>query len=48
MMSLLFNQVAGSLVDQFGYTALFVASGCLHPLGAFILYRSYRHPVATP
>lgn len=38
--SILFNQLAGSLVDQFGYTALFVGGACLHPLAAWILWRT--------
>lgn len=38
--SILFNQLAGSLVDQFGYTALFVLGACLHPLAAWILWRT--------
>ena len=47
VMSMLFNYAAGPLVDRFGYTALFVACGCLHPLGAWILYRSYRRAPAS-
>ncbi len=38
--SILFNQLAGSLVDQFGYAALFVGGACLHPLAAWILWRT--------
>jgi ACS family hexuronate transporter-like MFS transporter len=44
--SILFNQLAGSLVDQFGYTALFVGGACLHPLAALVLWRTGRS--ATP
>lgn len=40
--SILFNQLAGSLVDQFGYTALFVGGACLHPLAALVLWRTSR------
>ena len=47
VMSMLFNYAAGPLVDRFGYTALFVTCGCLHPLGALILYRSYRRTPAS-
>ncbi|HVU31867.1 MAG TPA: MFS transporter [Opitutaceae bacterium] len=35
--STLFNQIAGSLIDRFGYTALFVVGACLHPLAALAL-----------
>lgn len=38
--SMAFNQIAGPLVDQFGYTALFVVGACLHPLAAWILWRT--------
>jgi ACS family hexuronate transporter-like MFS transporter len=38
--SIAFNQVAGVLVDHFGYTLLFVAGACLHPLAALILWLS--------
>jgi ACS family hexuronate transporter-like MFS transporter len=37
----LFNLVAGSLVDAFGYSALLMAGALLHPVAAFILWRSY-------
>jgi ACS family hexuronate transporter-like MFS transporter len=40
--SILFNQVAGTLIDHFGYTALFVAGACLHPLAAFVLWRTRK------
>jgi ACS family hexuronate transporter-like MFS transporter len=40
--SIAFNQAAGFLVDAFGYTALFVAGACLHPIAAFILWRSQQ------
>jgi len=44
--SILFNQLAGSLVDHFGYTALFVGGACLHPLAGYILWRT-REPAAA-
>jgi ACS family hexuronate transporter-like MFS transporter len=44
--SILFNQLAGSLVDQFGYTALFVGGACLHPLAAAILWRTRNKTAA--
>jgi len=40
--SILFNQMAGSLVDRFGYTALFVGGACLHPVAALVLWRTGR------
>lgn len=40
--SILFNQIAGTLVDQFGYTLLFVGGACLHPLAALILWRTQK------
>lgn len=40
--SIAFNQVAGSLIDHFGYPALFVAGACLHPLAALVLWRAQR------
>lgn len=40
--SILFNQLAGSLIDQFGYTALFVGGACLHPLAALVLRHTGR------
>ncbi len=44
--SIVFNYVAGPLVDHFGYSVMFVACACLHPLGALILYRYYgRRPI---
>lgn len=38
--SILFNQLAGTMVDHFGYTALFVVGACLHPLAAWVLWRA--------
>ena len=38
--SILFNQLAGSLIDRFGYAPLFVGGACLHPLAAYILWRT--------
>lgn len=40
--SICFNQLAGSLVDHFGYTALFVGGACLHPLAALVLWRTAK------
>jgi ACS family hexuronate transporter-like MFS transporter len=44
--SIAFNQVAGALIDHFGYTALFVGGACLHPLAALVLWRSGRRQTA--
>jgi ACS family hexuronate transporter-like MFS transporter len=44
--SILFNQVAGSLIDQFGYTSLLVAGACLHPLAALVLWKT--RPASRP
>ncbi len=45
--SIAFNQAAGFLVDALGYTALFVAGACLHPIAAFILWRSQQGAAAA-
>lgn len=39
--SIVFNYAAGPLVDAFDYDAMFIVCGCLHPVGAFILYHFY-------
>ncbi len=46
--SIVFNYVAGPLIDHFGYSTMFIACACLHPLGAMILYRFYGRKRRTP
>ncbi|MDR1011444.1 MAG: hypothetical protein LBM04_10050, partial [Opitutaceae bacterium] len=40
--SIIFNQTAGHLVAHFGYTSLFIGGALLHPLGAFILWKTRK------
>ena len=43
-----FNYIAGTLVDHFGYSTMFIICACLHPLGALILYRCYSRRATVP
>ncbi|MDR2675048.1 MAG: MFS transporter, partial [Opitutaceae bacterium] len=46
--SIIFNQTAGHLVAHFGYTSLFIGGALLHPLGAFILWKTRKTQNAAP
>lgn len=43
-----FNLVAGPLVDALGYGTLLAIGACLHPVAAFILWRSYLRNSGSP